>query len=182
MIDPVFILIIQLCLGLLFGFASWHKVRDPAAFTHVLDDYDLLPASLNKMLVWLIAGTEAGCAVALLAGQAKAAPVACTLLLAYTGAIGIKLAQGKRDIECGCSGPARKQLLSGWLLVRNGILLCGTLILFVPIQTRSLGWVDVAQILFAVVTATLLYGAAEQMLANRSLLLAHDATLEGRWK
>lgn len=182
MIDPVFILTIKLCLGVLFGHASWHKLKDPLAFSRVLDNYELTPGRLNQGLTWMIGITEAACAIALLTGLPEAAPIACMLLLSYTAAIGLKLAQGKRDIECGCSGPARRQLISGWLLARNGILLSAAMMLFLPARTRDLGWLDNVQILCGVLTSVLLYITLEQMLANHSRLTSYHATLEGQWK
>ena len=182
MIDPVISLTIKICLGLLFTHASWHKLTDRQTFSRVLDNYELTPEPLNEGLTWIIGITEAACAFILLADLAGAALFASTLLLAYTAVIGLQLSRGKRHIECGCSGPARKQFISGWLLVRNGILLIAAMMLFLPVQNRFLGWLDGIQILCAALTCVLLYISLEQMLANHSQLLSYQTGLEGQWK
>jgi uncharacterized membrane protein YphA (DoxX/SURF4 family) len=171
MIDPVIAVTVQLGLSVLFAVAAWHKLQDRPAFTSTLNDYGLTPETLNQQLTWVLIVTESGCALLLLMGQIEGVLLAATLLIVYGCIMAIKLLQGVRDIDCGCSGPARKQFLSGFLLIRNGCLFLLTLALLLPIAERELIWLDYLQTLFALTVVILLYSAMEHLLANRSYLI-----------
>jgi len=170
MIDPVFAIIIRLGLIVLFAIAAWHKLQDRSAFSRTLNEYDLTAETFNGQLTWVLIVTESACALLLLMGQIEGALLAATLLFVYGCIMAIKLLQGARNIDCGCSGPARKQLLSGYLLFRNGFLFLLTLVLFLPAVERELVWLDSLQILLALSASMLLYSAIEHMLANSSYL------------
>ena len=82
----------------------------------------------------LIIAAEAAAGLALLVPAATLTPstavltpatgslMAALLLCLYTGAIAVNLGRGRTAIDCGCGGQATP--LSGWLLTRNGLLLC----------------------------------------------------------
>src|SRR5262249_43406760 len=72
------------------------------------------------------------------------------LLGLYAGAIAINLARGRRDIDCGCAGPAARRPISGWLVARNLVLAGIALAGCAPLAPRLLGWIDG----FAVVAPT----------------------------
>jgi hypothetical protein len=110
---------------------------------------------------------------------ARAAMVAAAvLLLVYAAAIGINLARGRRDIDCGCMGPANRQLLSGWLLLRNGLLAAIALIGAAIPGTRELHAADFALIGLALLGAAALYGAMNQLMANAPRLDALDSLMD----
>jgi hypothetical protein len=92
--------------------------------------------------------------------------LAAGLLAVYTGAIAINLARGRRDIDCGCAGPALREPLSGWLLGRNGILLAAALACLVPLRPRPLVWVDALTVTGAVAALAAFYGALDRLVAN----------------
>jgi len=167
--DPVFGWIARLGLALLFGAALAHKLRDPDGFAATVRDYRMLPARLSaataKPIALALAAAEAATAV-LLAVPAvdPAGPTLALLLLAlYGAAIGTNLARGRRDIDCGCLGPAHRQPLSGWLLVRNGVLGLAAAALFAGDTARALGWVDAVSVVAAVAMLALLWHAVNEL-------------------
>ncbi len=180
--DPVITNIICICMALLFGVAVAHKLRAPAAFKAAIDDYQLTPPVLS----WLVAG---GLIALELAGSVLVLiPIAHTtglvllamLLLVYSAGISINLLKGRHDIDCGCNGPAARQVISGWLVFRNMVFL--GLVLFAALPggqltaVRQLNWLDLLVILLAVPVASGLYLALNQLLAQAPRL---DALANG---
>lgn len=180
--DPVFSWLMQFFLAMVFLTAAWHKLREREAFARVLNNYGLTPGSANPVLVWLLALNEIACAGLLLAHSATGAVYAASLLFTYALIMGIMLLQGKRDMDCGCSGPARKQGLSAALLWRNAALIGIALLLLLPTNERALTWLDGVQLLLAGVSASLLYLASEHLLANQALFHSDNVMQEAGWK
>ncbi len=166
-LDPAVALTLRGALALLFAAAAWHKLRDRAYFRAALGGYALLPAAALGPVALALPLVEALAAVGLVAGSAGGALLATVLLVAYTGAIAFNLARGRRDIDCGCGGPAAaRQVLSGWLVARNAVLLLAATALLLPRAERALGAADLAICALALVAATLVYTAADQLAAN----------------
>lgn len=166
-LDPAIALTLRGALALLFASAAWHKLRDPSYFRAALGGYALLPASLLAPVARALPVAEAVAAAALLLGLPGGAALACGLLGAYTGAIAFNLGRGRRDIDCGCGGPAAaRQVLSGWLVARNAVLLVAAIALLLPPASRTLGALDLVVAALGLVAATLVYTAADQLAAN----------------
>lgn len=166
-LDPVFAWTLRLALGALFAAAAWHKLRDPRAFAATLGAYRLLPRAAVPAVAWLVPLAEAAVATALVAGgnAPAAAWAALGLLAAYTGAIGVNLARGRRDVDCGCLGPGRRQPLAPWLLVRNAALAGGAAAGLLPVALRPLGAVDALSVAGGVATLALLWAALHRLAA-----------------
>lgn len=166
MIDPAVVWIARAATALLFAAAALHKLRAPAAFAASVRDYALLPASLVRPFALAAMGVEASIAVALLV-PATAAPAALAgagLLAVYAAAIGINLARGRRDIDCGCFGPAAaRRTLHGGLLARNAVLGIVALVAASPPSARALHGVDVVTIAGGLACAVLLGLAADTL-------------------
>ncbi len=167
-LDPAAAWAASLALALVFAQAAWHKLRDLRAFAAATLAYELIPASLAPL-----AATQLIVAELLLVGtlvlpetRAGAALGALALLTLYSGAIGVNLARGRRDIDCGCTGPALRTPLSGALLARNAALaalaLCGAL----PVAPRALGFADALPIGGGTLAVFALCLAANQLAAN----------------
>ncbi len=173
-LDPVISATLRIVLAAVFLIAAIHKLSDFRGFRATLEEYRLLPNGLILPAAAAFPLIEIGAAVALLTpAAARPAGVASFVLLcAYTLAIGINLARGRRDIDCGCSGPAMKQSLSEWLLLRNGILLGVALLCLAPAGARALIWIDFVTIAFSALTFLLLYTAANFLIANGPRLKA----------
>jgi hypothetical protein len=114
-LDPALGWAASAALALVFALAVWHKLRDLGAFAASVAAYELLPAQLAPL-----AATQLAVAELLLVGtlvlppaRTGAALAALGLLALYSAAIGVNLVRGRRDLDCGCTGPALRQPLSG---------------------------------------------------------------------
>ena len=97
---------------------------------------------------------------------AAACLAAAALLGAYTFAIVVNLRRGRRDIDCGCAGPARRQTLHELLVVRNLALVAAALVAMLAPGTRALGWLDAVTIAASLVALLALVAALEGLAAN----------------
>lgn len=122
----------SLPLALVFLYAAWSKIAEPAAFAATIGNYRLLPpwalAPLALFLPWL----ELWAALLLFFNRWRrpAALVLALLLAVFMLAVGFNLARGL-DFECGCFGPGGRSaglkllLQDGLLLLLAGLVLAG---------------------------------------------------------
>ena len=176
--DPAVNLIAALILSYVLVLAGLHKCRAPAEFAATLANYKILPENLTRQGVYLIPVAEIMTGVALLipATAQLAAFSAGALLCIYIAAIGINLLRGRRNIDCGCGGPAQKQSISEWMIVRNALLVLLACIAGSQAEPRTLLWFDWLIIIPAAVMGCLFYNIINQLLVNKDLLksLAHE--------
>jgi uncharacterized membrane protein YphA (DoxX/SURF4 family) len=160
-LDPVFAWVLRTSLAALFATAAIHKMRDPDAFLRTFSEYEILPRRLTAPSAIALVMAELSISVGLLIplGGYAAELAAVSLLSIYTLAIGLNLLRGRRDIDCGCLGPANRQPLSGWLLLRNGLLVMGGLAICLPMTGRSLHFMDGISLLGGFLTLALLFNA-----------------------
>lgn len=166
MIDPTPLLVLRLALALLCASAARHKLVAFSAFRATFEGYELVPSPVAGTVAALVPVGELAAAVALVAAPGAGALLAGALFTLYTGAIAWNLWRGRRDIECGCGGPALRQTLSGVLVVRNLVLACGALACALTPSPRELIWVDALSIAGGVCALALLYAATNQLVAN----------------
>src|SRR5439155_19636457 len=142
--DPVIDVTLRTALALLFSVAAGHQLQDLGRFRATLVEYRLLPAGLVPLAAALVVAVEVAAAGALLVPGARAAGLvsAATLLVVYGAAVAINLVRGRRDIDCGCAGPAGRRPISGALVARNAALAALALAGMVPVHPRALLWVD----------------------------------------
>ena len=164
-IDPVIAWTLRLGLALLFSTAAWHKLSDRRRFEGTVRAYALLPARATRLFSWVLPAIEVAIAAALLHPQLHrgAAWAAAVLLLLYTVAIGINLARGRRDIDCGCFRTRSATPLSGALVVRNVALIATACILLIPLSARPLFWMDSLTLLAALVAMSLVWMAGQRL-------------------
>lgn len=175
MLDPAIEFVLRGGLALLLLSTALHKARDFAAFRAAVIGYALAPERFAAAIAALLATAEAAIGVALLApaslGLRALALVATALLLAlYAAAIAVNLARGRRDIDCGCAGPAARQPLSEWLLARNAILVAAALVCLGGAAVRPLVWIDVLTVSGGVAMSVAAWLAAHRLLANAPAL------------
>ena len=166
--DPVFTWILRASLAALFATAAVHKIRDPRTFLHTFSDYEILPPLVTAPGAIVLVVAELSIAVALLidpdAGRAGLA--AASLLSIYTLAIAVNLLRGRRKIDCGCFGPAHRQPLAGWLVLRNAVLAMAAAAICLPISDRSLHLLDGLSLLGGFLTLALLFNAINVLAAE----------------
>ena len=165
--DPVIDVTLRMALALLFFVAAGHKLQDLGRFGATLAEYRLLPARLVPLAAALVVAVEVAAAGALLVPGARAAGLlsAATLLLVYGAAVAINLARGRRDIDCGCAGPAVRRPISGALVARNAALAALALAGLFPVHPRALLWVDALTVAGATAALAAFYASLDRMIA-----------------
>jgi hypothetical protein len=132
-VDPVIVSLVQGALVLLFATAAFHKLADLSAFEAVFGDYEILPRAWAPLGAHALVSLELAVTVALawgllpLAGASTASLFGASgvagAMTVYALAIGVNLARGRRDLDCGCMGPAgRPQRVAAWLIARNAVV------------------------------------------------------------
>lgn len=154
-------------LAWLFATAGWHKLYEPAQYSMLIGQY--LPALPGKRwLVYPVALVELALAILLLLPATRPAGglAAAALLVAYAGLMGWQLAMGRRDIRCGCGGPASRVTISPSLVLRNLLCAAGALLLAFPAGGLHLTIPAIGLVLFVAGFLILLYLCSEQLIAN----------------
>ena len=160
-------------LALVFLFSVSHKLRDYHRFKASLGAYRILPDTLLGVMAPLVIGLELAAIVAILLPVGPGTAIAFGLLLIYTLALTVNLLRGNTAIDCGCGDVPTP--ISGWLLLRNGVLL----LLALPHAPLS-GTPELLHWLLAgglVVLLALFYLIVEQLLSNHHILT--ETTLAG---
>lgn len=152
--------------------AASHKLRAPHRFARQLEAYELLPHRLIGPVARILPALEVIIALALLVPALRhfAGAAATGLLLLYTAAIALNLWRGRRDIECGCSGPGIERSLDASLIVRNGVLTGMAVVTALNFGPSSVAAFGAFLVVAFVVSGLMLYAATEGLLASRSLV------------
>jgi Methylamine utilisation protein MauE len=164
--DPVIDATVRTTLALLLLAAAAHKLREPARFRATVADYRLLPRSLVTIGAAILVLSELAVAIALAGARAWGLAGAAALLGLYAAAIAVNLARGRRHLDCGCTGPALRRPISGWLVLRNLALVAIALADLSPLATRPLVWIDHLTIVAATAAFAACWMAADQLLAT----------------
>ena len=167
-IDPAIRGLCAFALALIFGASGVMKLRDLEMFEGSLANYQLAPTWIERPLAYLLPIVECLAAAGLLMTSTRtiAASTLLALLTIFTGAIAINLARGRTNIDCGCFGPALRQELSGWLLLRNLFLMILAAAVIVPASDRAIESLDVATIVLGALTLVILYASANFAIGN----------------
>jgi uncharacterized membrane protein YphA (DoxX/SURF4 family) len=166
--DPALLWIAAATLSIIFAGSALMKLHDIESFRSVVEDFRVLPDALALSFAISIPIIELVSAAAVLTPGFRllAAIALLLLLLTFSAAIAINLLRGRRGLDCGCFGALLRQKLSGWLLVRNGILAALAARLLTPPLARPMETLDVATIVFASAAAVVLYLAMNYLIAN----------------
>lgn len=168
MIDPAVIWIAALAAGLIFAASAAIKLRNLELFESAVINYRIVPPVLAQPVSYLLPIAELAGAIAVLwpTSCAAGAIVLLILLAAFTIAIAINLTRGRYDVDCGCFGPALRQTLSWWLILRNGALAAMVAMLLLRPEPRALTIFDDFTIACAVTSILLLYASLNYAIAN----------------
>lgn len=101
--NPWLELAARLCLGMVFVYASFHKIIDPGSFAKIIYGYGLFPAFSINLTAIILPYVELFTGLCLILGihPRSAAVLAEGLLLAFIIAISINLIRG-HEFDCGC--------------------------------------------------------------------------------
>jgi putative oxidoreductase len=96
---------IRITLGVIFVYASYHKIEDPSAFAKILYGYDLFPGITINIIAITIPFIELLTGFCLIFGlyPRSAVFIINALLLCFILAISINLIRG-HEFDCGCFG------------------------------------------------------------------------------
>jgi hypothetical protein len=180
MLDPAPGLLVSLGIALLFAAAAAHKLRALARFAETLAAYRVVPESLARRAAWFIPCAELAAALALLwepRRPAFALPAVCLLLL-YAGAMGVNLARGRRDLDCGCGTARQRRFIAAWMVWRNIILAAALCAVALPYSPRPVTVTDLLTIAGGLAVSAALYATVDRLLgevAPRAALLGRRA-------
>lgn len=165
MIDPILAFTARAALALLFAAAAWHKLRDRNRFEAVIRAYRMVPRAWEAPVASVLPAAEALVAIGLCYSpwREAASLTAIGLLSLYTFAIAANLAFGNRDVDCGCFASDVRIPLTGWLVVRNGLLIAAAALIVLPVRPRALVWVDALTVAAALVTLSLVWSAGRRL-------------------
>jgi hypothetical protein len=131
----------------ILGRAAAFKLRDPGAFADAVAAYRIVPAVLARPIARLLPAVEIAVGAALMFPPSRqwAEGAAAALMLVFAGAMAVNLLRGRREIDCGCGDPSRRQPL-GWGLVTRNLVLAVLLAAsaFLPMGRVSVGGILVA--------------------------------------
>jgi hypothetical protein len=176
MSDPLIIKAISIGLGLMFLVAAYHKLSEAAQFRITLLEYQVMPEFLVTPVSRLVPVLEmllGGAWLFGIYGQGVTAIGTGALLGVYALSIGINIARGRVHFDCGCGfggSSDNEQYLSGKLIIRNLVLIAAALCTLVPTEPRELGFGDYFTLASALLAGGLLFGAANQLIANRAAI------------
>ena len=174
LIDPAISLALAVTLAALFAASAAHKLTDFQRAVAIVSAYRVAPSALAPIISATVVAIELVVAVGLLTPAFRdiAAIGAAGLLLVYATAIGVNLARGRRDIDCGCSFGASGERLTPVLIFRNFGLAIFAMMIAAPVGARSLGLFDIVSVAIFVLSAAALYLAFEGLRANAARLYA----------
>ena len=169
--DPALHLALRAALAAMMASAAFHKASDLARFREVFAGYRVLPrrvALATAGAVPLVEGLLA-VGVALPVSRLLAATAAAgiaALMLLYAAALGANVVRGRRDMDCGCTGPANRVPVGLPLVLRNVLLAAAALLLVPPPAPRELGAVDALTVACATLVLACTWNAAHRLLAS----------------
>ncbi|MDO8432231.1 MAG: MauE/DoxX family redox-associated membrane protein [Candidatus Binatus sp.] len=173
-IDPTIDWTISVALALIFVASAVMKLIDLNEFHGAVENYRIVPEQISGLVAGAVPIAEIAGAIGLMlpATHRSAAMLLSMLLIVFTASIAINLLRGRRNIDCGCFGPALRQQLSWWLPARNAAMIAMLAIVMLPATERPLAPLDIATIAFAAATLAVLYSAANYLVANAPHLRA----------
>lgn len=167
-IDPAVALACRLLGALVFGTAAAGKIAHRHELAGVVANYRLVPDALAPAAAWMVVGLEILVALSLAGGlhSEAGALLAIALLCVFALAMGINLARGRREIDCGCFQSGLRQRLSVGLIGRNLVLSAALspLLAATAMPAGALQWIDGVG---GGLAAYALYRAFDQLLSLR---------------
>jgi uncharacterized membrane protein len=173
-IDPTINWTISAAFALIFAASAMLKLADLNEFRGAVENYRIVPEEISGLIAVAVPLAEIIGAIGLMfpTTHRVSAMLLSMLLIVFTASIAINLLRGRRNIDCGCFGPALRQQISWWLPARNVAMIAMLAIVILPVAVRPLSLLDFATILLAAATLALLYSAANYLVANAPHLRA----------
>ena len=113
----------RILLGIIFIYASWDKVLEPAAFAQVIANYQILPAELVPPAAVFLPWLELISGICLIINRwsGGSALIITVLIVIFMGAIAYNIYRGI-DVACGCFTLNNQAPQNMWLyLLRDAV-------------------------------------------------------------
>jgi uncharacterized membrane protein YphA (DoxX/SURF4 family) len=116
--------VLRWALSVIFLYAAYSKIADPAGFAEEISYYHMLPLWATNWMAIFLPWLELLCGLALLSGIGKqgALILVIAMLVVFTYAIGHAVHEG-RDIRCGCFGHGESAERVGYLAIARDLLM-----------------------------------------------------------
>lgn len=166
MFSAVFVAGIAVFSAVVFGHAGYAKLRGPDDYRTIMATY--LGRPVGERLVQAVGLVEMASGLMILVPMTRVwGSLGCGVLLLTYGAMMWRQTQlGRRDLRCGCSGPAADTRVSSELVARNVVVAVPVLSLALAAPLEA-SW-PLALLGFAVgVFLLFAYLATDQIIANR---------------
>ncbi|MCP4346756.1 MAG: DUF1573 domain-containing protein [Desulfobacterales bacterium] len=138
-------LLVRWFIGIVFVYASYHKIAEPARFAKIIYGYDLFPYFSINLIAIILPFIEfyTGMALALGIYPRSAVLIINGMLLAFIIALGINLVRG-HEFDCGCIsfGDPGHFSSTGQLLIRDIIMFVMGLYVFFFDNPRKLSIIN----------------------------------------
>lgn len=110
MTDPVLLYAASAALACVLLLGALEKLKDMAAFAAAVQAYEIVPAAFGGLFAWgyVLAEALAGALLLVPGLRSPGAALALLVLALATAGVAVNLARGRRDIDCGCGGPAMR--------------------------------------------------------------------------
>ena len=144
-------------------------------FRHSIDYIDIMAAYLGRPVkswtVTAVGTTEMALALLLLVPATSAmAALGCSFLLVmYAGFMWRQIQAGRKDLRCGCSGPAAETRIGPELVVRN-LLVAAPLLGVASLSPSLNSWAVISLGSALGLFLVLIYLSTDQIIANRQRL------------
>lgn len=144
-------------------------------FRHSIDYIDIMAAYLGRPVkswtVTAVGTTEMALALLLLVPATSAmAALGCSFLLVmYAGFMWRQIQAGRKDLRCGCSGPAAETRIGPELVVRN-LLVAAPLLGVASLSPSLNSWAFISLGSAFGLFLVLIYLSTDQIIANRQRL------------
>lgn len=131
----------RIVLGVVFIYASAHKIMEPEGFAEAIANYQILPAALVNPSALLLPWVELVCGICLVFGVLSrgSALILAALLVIFIWALGFSIYRGL-DISCGCFSTSNGGIGSMYADIAADLLLLSIAlwVLFRPSKTKSI--------------------------------------------
>ncbi len=130
-----FHILVRIALGLVFIYASVHKIRDPVAFAGSVAAYKILPYGLNFLVAAILPWVELICGLLLVIGYKvkAAASIVIAMNLVFIVALSSTIVRGL-DIDCGCFKQGGEKTPAWEVITRDIMFLVAAIFLAVNKQ------------------------------------------------
>ena len=136
-IHPVLILIIRILLGLIFVYASYEKILDPAKFARDISNYHVVPFGLENTIAIILPWLELIIGLGIILGVCIDANVFISggLLILFIVLITQAILRGF-NIDCGCG--LKEGEVVGWSKIIENLVFLGTCYIVHEAKSRLL--------------------------------------------